>query len=98
MRWSWPSKRARRAQEGRRHHPLRAELDRGERLQPRRHRLRTAAAGRSKPSTYQSFEQLVRAGVLVSLSAGRRNQSWEAAGLLELIAELEDGTWGAVES
>lgn len=54
-----------------------------------------AATGRSKPSTYQAFEQLVRAGVLVSLSAGRRNQSWEAAGLLELIAELEDGGWGA---
>ena len=44
-----------------------------------------AATGRSKPSTYLAFEQLQQAGVLVPLSAGRRNRSWEAAGLLELI-------------
>lgn len=50
-----------------------------------------AATGRSKPSTYQAFEQLLRAGVVLPLTAGRRNQSWEANGLLDLIAGLEDG-------
>lgn len=50
------------------------------------------ATGRSKPSTYQAFEQLQRAGVLVPLSTNRRNQSWEAKGLLDLIADLESGT------
>ncbi|MEO6331070.1 MAG: Fic family protein [Gemmatimonadaceae bacterium] len=50
-----------------------------------------AATGRSKPSAYQAFEQLVVAGVLVPLSTGRRNQSWEATGLLDLIRGLESG-------
>ena len=51
-----------------------------------------AATGRSKPSAYQAFEQLVHADVLIPLSANRRNQSWEAKGLLDLIAGLEGGT------
>jgi Fic family protein len=48
-----------------------------------------AGAGRSKPSVYQAFEQLENAGVLVPLSQSRRNQSWEARGLLDLIAGME---------
>lgn len=51
----------------------------------------SATTGRSKPSIYQAFEQLEAAGVLVPLSTGRRNRSWEASGLLDLIAGLESG-------
>lgn len=50
------------------------------------------ATGRSRPSAYQAFELLEQAGVLIPLSANRRNQSWEARGLLDLIAGLESGT------
>jgi Fic family protein len=50
-----------------------------------------AVIGRSKPQIYQAIEQLVAAGVLTPLSVSRRNQSWEAAGLLDLLAELEAG-------
>ncbi|HET9985753.1 MAG TPA: Fic family protein [Longimicrobiales bacterium] len=51
----------------------------------------SAATGRSKPQTYQALETLERAGVLVPLSENRRNRSWEAAGLLDLLAGLESG-------
>ena len=50
-----------------------------------------AATGRSKPQIYQGLAQLQAAGVLVPLSEGKRNQSWEAAGLLELLSGLEAG-------
>jgi DNA-binding IclR family transcriptional regulator len=50
-----------------------------------------AAIGRSKPQVYQALEQLEAAGVLERASKGRRNRSWEAAGLLDLIASLEAG-------
>ncbi len=50
-----------------------------------------AAAGRSKPATYEAFKQLDAAGVLVPLSKARRNQSWEVNGLLDLIGGLESG-------
>ncbi len=50
-----------------------------------------AAAGRSKPQIYEALEQLEAAGVLVPLSASRRNRSWEAVGLLDLLAGLESG-------
>lgn len=43
-----------------------------------------AACGRSKPQVYEAIEQLQTAGVLVPLSASRRNRSWEADGLLDL--------------
>jgi len=49
------------------------------------------AAGRSKPQIYKALEQLEAAGVLVPLSASRRNRSWEAVGLLDLLAGLESG-------
>jgi hypothetical protein len=49
----------------------------------------SAAINRSKPQTYQAIEQLEAAGVLRPLSEGRRNRSWEALGLLELIAGME---------
>lgn len=50
-----------------------------------------AATGRSKPQIYQALEQLEQSGVLVALSKARRNRSWEAVGLLELLAGLESG-------
>ena len=50
-----------------------------------------AACGRSKPQVYQAIEQLQTAGVLVPLSTSRRNRSWEADGLLDLLERLEAG-------
>jgi Fic family protein len=50
-----------------------------------------AATGRSKPQIYQGLRELESAGVLTPLSAGKRNRSWEAAGLLDLLARLEAG-------
>lgn len=50
-----------------------------------------AAIGRSKPPIYQAIRELESAGVLLPLSESRRNQSWEAVGLLDLLAGLEAG-------
>ncbi|HWH32005.1 MAG TPA: Fic family protein [Egibacteraceae bacterium] len=50
-----------------------------------------AATGRAKAAVHMALDQLAEADVLVPLSGGRRNRSWEAAGLLDLIAELEAG-------
>ncbi len=50
-----------------------------------------AATGRSKPAVTQAVGQLVASDVLEPLSAGRRNRSWEAVGLLDLLAGLESG-------
>lgn len=50
-----------------------------------------AATGRSKAPIYQAIKELEAAGVLLPLSTSRRNQAWEAAGLLELLAGLEAG-------
>ncbi len=50
-----------------------------------------AATGRSKPQIYQGLRDLESAGILIPLSAGKRNRSWEAAGLLDLLARLEAG-------
>jgi Fic family protein len=54
-----------------------------------------AATGRSKPQVYRALEQLEAAGVLERASKGRRNRSWEATGLLDLIAGLEAGEFPA---
>jgi Fic family protein len=51
----------------------------------------TAATGRAKAAIYQAIDQLEAAGVLIPLSESRRNQAWEPAGLLDLIASLEAG-------
>lgn len=48
-----------------------------------------AATGRSKPQVYAALEQLEAAGVLVALSASRRNRCWEAVGLLDVLERLE---------
>lgn len=50
-----------------------------------------AVTERAKSRVYEAIEQLVAAGVLLALSEGRRNRWWEAAGLLDLIAQLEAG-------
>lgn len=49
-----------------------------------------AVTGRAKSRVYEAIEQLVGAGMLLPLTAGR-NRWWEAAGLLDLIARLEAG-------
>lgn len=51
----------------------------------------TAVTGRSKSSTAVAVDQLIDAGILLPLSESRRNRAWEAAGLLDMLAELEAG-------
>jgi len=51
----------------------------------------TAVTHRSKSRVYEAIEQLTAAGVLIPLSSGQRNRWWEAAGLLDLIEQLESG-------
>ena len=51
----------------------------------------TAATGRAKSAVHQAVEQLTECGVLEPLSASKRNRSWEAVGLLDLLEGLEAG-------
>ncbi|MGI8421014.1 MAG: Fic family protein [Gaiellaceae bacterium] len=53
--------------------------------------IAAAVTRRTKPAANQALGQLVDAGVLRSLSEGKRNRLWEADGLLALLAELEAG-------
>jgi len=53
-----------------------------------------AASRRSKAPVYDAMKQLQEAGVLIPLSTSKRNQSWEAVGLLELLEGLEGGEEG----
>lgn len=50
-----------------------------------------AVTGRAKAAIHNALDQLAEAGVLEPVADGRRNRSWEAAGLLDLIADLEAG-------
>jgi Fic family protein len=50
-----------------------------------------AATGRAKSAIHQAIGQLEESGVLLPLSESKRNRSWEAAGLLDLLASLEAG-------
>jgi Fic family protein len=50
-----------------------------------------AATGRAKSAIHQAIGELEEAGVLRPLSESRRNRSWEAVGLLDLLADLEAG-------
>jgi Fic family protein len=50
-----------------------------------------AATRRSRPQIYKALEQLQAAGVLIPLSSGKRNRSWEASGLLDLLDGLAAG-------
>jgi Fic family protein len=51
----------------------------------------TSATGRAKSAIHGAIEQLVDCGVLLPASAGKRNRSWEADGLLDLVEGLEAG-------
>ena len=50
-----------------------------------------AATGRSKAAAHGAVRQLEEAGVLLPLSASKRNRLWEASGLLDLVEGLEAG-------
>jgi Fic family protein len=50
-----------------------------------------AITRRSKPVVDNAIAQLVQAQVLTPLTEGRRNRSWEADGLLDLLSQLEQG-------
>ncbi|MCZ3388038.1 MAG: Fic family protein, partial [Actinomycetia bacterium] len=50
-----------------------------------------AATERTKAVVNQALGQLERAGVLIRLSQGERNRTWEASGLLDLLTDLEAG-------
>jgi hypothetical protein len=50
-----------------------------------------AAVGHSKVAIYDAISRLTDAGVLQPLSESARNRSWEARGLLGLMASLEAG-------
>jgi Fic family protein len=50
-----------------------------------------AATGGVRSSVNIAIEQLTSAGVLIPVSNAKKNRSWEAAGLLYLIAQLEAG-------
>jgi hypothetical protein len=56
-----------------------------------------AVTGRSRAPIYQALEELEAAGVLLPLSESRRSRSWEAAGLLDLLAGLEAGQLPATD-
>jgi Fic family protein len=51
----------------------------------------TAATQRAKSAIHHAIAALEEAGVLEPLSQSRRNRSWEAAGLLDLLESLERG-------
>ena len=50
-----------------------------------------AATGRAKAAIHQAIKQLAHCGVLEPLSESKRNRSWEAVGLLDLLEGLESG-------
>ncbi|MEZ4503581.1 MAG: Fic family protein [Dehalococcoidia bacterium] len=50
-----------------------------------------AATERTRPAVANGIAELEAAGVLVPLTASRRNRAWEASGLLDLIVGLESG-------
>ena len=50
-----------------------------------------AATGRAKSAVHAAVRNLVAAGVLIPLSTAKRNRTWEAAGLIDLVAGLEAG-------
>ncbi len=50
-----------------------------------------AATGRAKAAVHHAIRQLVECGVLIPLSESKRNRSWEAVGVLELLEGLEAG-------
>lgn len=51
----------------------------------------SAVTGRAKAAVHKALDQLAEAAILAPVTGGKRNRSWEAAGLLDLIADLEAG-------
>jgi Fic family protein len=51
--------------------------------------IASTATGRTRPAISQAIDQLVTAGVLTPISDGRRNRSWEAVRLLDLLVEMD---------
>jgi hypothetical protein len=52
-----------------------------------------AATNRSRPAISNALAELEAAGVMVRITSSPRNLAWEARGVLDLIEELESGTW-----
>jgi hypothetical protein len=50
-----------------------------------------AATGRTKAVVNEALLHLETAGMLTRASRGQRNRTWEATGLLDLLADLEAG-------
>jgi len=50
-----------------------------------------AVTGRAKAAVHHALGHLADAGVLTPVAGGQRNRSWEATGLLDLVADLEAG-------
>lgn len=50
-----------------------------------------AATGRTKAVVNEALLQLENSGVVTRASHGQRNRTWEATGLLDLLADLEAG-------
>ncbi len=53
--------------------------------------MAAASTGRGKAPIYDAIRQLVEAGVLEPVTSSKRNQSWEAVGLLEIVEGMEEG-------
>ncbi len=58
----------------------------------------TARLSRAKSSVQQAIEELTAVGVLVPARDSKRNQVWEAAGLLDLLEGLEAGDFPAASN
>jgi Fic family protein len=50
-----------------------------------------ATTGRAKAAIHQAIKQLTECGVLIPLSDSKRNRSWEAVGILDVLEGLESG-------
>jgi Fic family protein len=50
-----------------------------------------AVTGRARAAVHNAIQQLVECGVLLPLTASRRNKAWEPVGLVELLEALEAG-------
>ncbi len=53
--------------------------------------IAVTATGRTKAVVNEAMAHLEAAGVVIRASHGQRNRTWEAAGLLDLLADLEAG-------
>jgi Fic family protein len=58
--------------------------------------IAATATDRAKAAVYEALKALEGAQILIPMSTGKRNQLWEASGLLALLEGLESGTLPAV--